>query len=445
MLPIGVKADNQIKIVRTGDTTYSTLQEAIDNAVSSDTIVLEKGTYIGDVTIDKGVSLKIKGAGKGESIIQGQINIDNKQALTSISDLIISNKGSDAAGIKVTGRSNIALSNSVIQYDGYTESDYGNNDYFTGIWLTKSADESVVAVLNGSEIYAKYGIWVNGQGNDVSVKGSTITGWSPLDISNGTSATSLASDNKVSVENSTLMGVATLTGNGNEYGTIVIGGQSGLELTIEDSTVTNKFVVKNTQDLILFGDAYLPSEDVTIEISNSKLINNDTDGESAVVNYSTEDNTLGGNVLAIDSATQITSANQKNVEIVGDNVLLTLSTIEGDAIIAIPRGMAITDDILSIDEEIDGYDFGGWYTDSSYKNKFVSGTTIEQDTTLYAKFTKKENSVSNVDSNKDIVTPTQTAKNPKTGDINLMMIIITILSGIVGLGVTGRKIALKVK
>jgi uncharacterized repeat protein (TIGR02543 family) len=432
LVPNSVNADGGITIVRTGDTNYTSLQEAIDKSVSGDVIVLDEGTYDGDVTINKGVSLE--GAGKGKTIIKGQVNVSNGQELTTISNLTISNKGMDSAGVKLTGCSNLTISNSVIQYEGYTENDYGNSDYFTGVWLDKSADQSTVSILDNSEIYAKYGVWVYGQGNDVTIKNSKITGWASLDISNGSSATSLASNNKVLVDSSTLTGYA-VAGNSNEYGTIVIGGQKGLELTISDSTITNKFVQKNTQDLITFGDAYLASEEVTIDISNSKLINNDTDGASAVVNFSTEDNTT------------ITSSNQKTIKIVGNNVLLTLSTIDSDTIIAVPKGTTLTDDILSITEEVDGYNFEGWYMDSNYDNKFVLDTIINQDTILYAKFTKEELSNDNNDKVTDTIKNNATntsISNPKTGDINLVVILSVIAGSICILKYASKKILLKI-
>ena len=39
----------------------------------------------------------------------------------------------------------------------------------------------------------------------------------------------------------------------------------------------------------------------------------------------------------------------------------------------------------------DGYVFKGWYTDSSFKNAFKTGTTISENISLFAKYEAAEN------------------------------------------------------
>lgn len=186
------------------------LSDKVTQASPGDVLVLEDGTYTGDITIDK--ALTIKGTSKENTIINGQINIASNNALVSLESLTIEKQGSDTAGVKLTGTSNVTISDALIQYANIVGDDYGNNDYFTGIWLSKSANGSTLTV-NNSEIKAKYAIWVHGQENNVTVNSSSITGWAALDISNSPKPqSSLAANNVVTVNGSTLLGVATSTG-----------------------------------------------------------------------------------------------------------------------------------------------------------------------------------------------------------------------------------------
>ena len=201
------------------------LADKIASAAPGDTLILADGTYTGDITIDK--ALTIKGTSKDATIIDGQVNVASNGAVVNLETLTITKKGMDSAGVKLTGTSNVVITDALIQYANIVGDNYGNSDYFTGIWLTKTADGSTVTI-NNSEVKAKYGIWVHGQSNEVTVTDSILTGWAPLDISNGTTADTLALGNSVSINGSTLTGAA-VSGPTNAYGTVVIGGQDGLK------------------------------------------------------------------------------------------------------------------------------------------------------------------------------------------------------------------------
>ena len=132
IMPFMVSADSSITNETTGD-TYGSITEAINAASSGDVIKLPDGAYAGDITIDKAITLK--GSSKEGTVIKGQINVSSGNKDVNIDSLTISNKGMDTAGIKVTGKSKITVRNAVIEYTGYTDSNYGNSDFFTGIWF----------------------------------------------------------------------------------------------------------------------------------------------------------------------------------------------------------------------------------------------------------------------------------------------------------------------
>lgn len=160
-----------------------TIQEILDATTTEagDVIVIPEGEFVGDVTIEKDITLK--GSGKEATIIKGEVIV---YANTTVQDLTISNKGYLDGGIKMFEPVELNVSNTIIQYDGYTEDDYGTADYFTGIWMKVSSSGSKVNVEN-TDFYAKYGIHVCGEENEVTIKNSTFTGFSSVDISNGAS------------------------------------------------------------------------------------------------------------------------------------------------------------------------------------------------------------------------------------------------------------------
>ena len=414
------------------------LASKVASANSGDTLVIANGTYNGDITIDKNITLK--GASKDGVIIDGSILINAEGINVDLQNLTIQDNGMDVAMVNLLKPAYVNIDNCKIAYKGYTDSDYGNSDYAVGVKLGRDvADGSDVSIIN-SEIYAKYGIWVYGANNTVYIESSQITGWAPLDISNGSSAQSLASNNYVEVIGSTLTGVANLTGASNDYGTIVIGGQDNLGLYIDSSIITNKFNVNNTQDLILYGDAYLDSKNVVVSIVGSELINNAPEGnDSAVYNIGTSENASisANNSLQIYGDSMITSSNDKIYSAVDGTVVVMLHIdILNDAIglgpeymeyIAIvPNGTAF-DDIeafKNFEAQFDGYEFWGLYVDvydEGESSEFDRTLPLTSDTTVYATFNliaEEENSTSNnnstnnyndVDKNLDDV--------PYTGDL----------------------------
>ena len=418
--------------------TPDNFTEVVASAEENDTIVLAEGTYnIGNLTLEK--ALTLQGAGKDATILEGTITTN---ANLTLQNLEITAEA--ASIITVNAPVTVNVENSAITDKGLTT---GNT---AGIHLKKGNADGATLNVTNSEIFALYGIWVNGANNTVNVTGSEVTGWAALDITYGSSADSLAKGNTVTVTNSTLTGNGVHSGPTNEYSNIVIGAQDGLALNITGSTLTNAINSDNAEDLIAFGDAYLTSKNVMITIESSKLINTDTTNGSAIFDVALENsNPTNSNMIAISADTTIETANGVVYNDVEGYITLVLSTIEGDVAITLPEGTVLTEDVLK-PGEVEGYTFEGYFTDENYTTPF-DYSALNEDTTLYAKFvpvsteepTEPETPTdpSEEPTTNEVTNETNTEENienPQTGD-NLIAYIATAVAAIAVLGVVIKK------
>ena len=100
-----------------------------------------------------------------------------------------------------------------------------------------------------------------------------------------------------------------------------------------------------------------------------------------------------------------------------------------------------------------GYIYNGTFTDEKLKNKFDFKAELEEDSVIYMSTStvKEEEPKEEPEEEKKDETPktdvkeeTKKEENPKTGDLNLVLIIGTILVGTLGVVVTSKKISAKV-
>ena len=70
---------------------FTTIQDAIDNAVAGDTVLIPTGTYLEDVYMVEGVH--VEGAGAGETIIAGYVDFENLGTNTNLSRVSVLNPG----------------------------------------------------------------------------------------------------------------------------------------------------------------------------------------------------------------------------------------------------------------------------------------------------------------------------------------------------------------
>lgn len=392
------------------------LSAKIGEAEEGDTLVLEDGTYTGNITIDK--ALTIEGSSKEDTIIVGQITVTDNFDMKNVT--VIGEYVNDTYKNVVA----ITTPELIVNFDNVNLNvkDYvADKDYKTrvsGIIVDADANGTKLTVTN-SKVNATYGIYVKSEKNTVKIESSIVSGWAALDIT--TSEGVLQNNNKVTVKNSTLYGTSYVPkASYNNYGVVVIGSQKDLSLTITDSTIKNNIVTENRIDLIYFGDYYEDSETSIITLNNVKLENNDTNGESTKVNFATEGNALGGQIFIIDEKTNLdmtTDADKAG----STGHVFNLSSIDGVASMIVPDKFVVTADALEVGT-VEGYEFKGWYTDAEYKNEFLAGTEITEDTTIYAYFVEIVE-----DTTPDI-------NNPQTGDNVLVFFLVGLISlvGFVG-------------
>ena len=409
-------------------TDVSSLTEALAAADAGDTIILADGTYNTDITIEKDIVLK--GTSVDGTIVNGSVILNAEGIDVTLDSLTVTDAGTI---IDVKATSTLTVNNAKVLYAGYNGTFIRNNS--DGIWLEKTANGSTVNVTN-STVVAKYAIWVNGEENTVNVTGSTINGWAAIDISNGSGSQTTANNNKVSINDSTIIGTNVYNGRTDAYGVIVVGGQSNVKVEISESTVKNEFPVTNNQvDVILFSPEYATSENSEVTILNSELINNDATGSSAVINYGSEEIQDGENIVSLYE-TKITSENDTIYSTVGDYVTFTIDVMGVQTTTPIPANSTIPEDALVLDE-IEGYTFEGWYLDEDFITPFDATVPVTDNTILYAKLTEIVEEPTTPENPSE---PEESIENPSTSD-NILTYVV--LGGISLVGIVGASRYLK--
>ncbi len=351
------------------------LASKVASANPGDTLVIENGTYNGDITITKDITLK--GASKDGVIINGTVIVNTSNVDVTLDSLTINDS---STLIDIKAKSTVNVNNATVAYTGYNGT-YNTNST-DGIWVERTANGTELNITN-SDVAAKYAVWVSGADNNISITGSTLTGYAALDISNGVSQKpNQVEGNIVNVSDSTLTGYNTYSGSSDNYGTIVIGGQKGLKLNIDNSVVTN-LVTNVVEDLIVISSSYSVSENVEINITNSELINNAPVGNpSAVYNVTSSSNI--NNDIILDN-TDVSATNGIIYGTLADYVYVTINVFDVQSVVAIPNGSSLeglNDYVISLD----GYNFEGWFTDSTYETPFDDTIPVTDNINLYAKY-----------------------------------------------------------
>lgn len=351
------------------------LSAKVASADPGDILNIATGTYNGDITLDKNITLK--GASREDVIINGTVVINSQDIEVTLDSLTVND---NATLIDVKAKSTVNVNNSTIAYSGY------NGTYTTnsvdGIWVERTANGTKLNITS-SDVAAKYAVWVSGGSNNVTITDSTLTGYAALDISNGVSQKpNQVEGNIVNVSNSTLTGYNTYSGSSDNYGTIVIGGQKGLQLDIDNSVVTN-LVTNVVEDLIVISSSYSVSENVEINITNSELINNAPAGNSSAVYNVTSSSNINNNIV-LDN-TDVSATNGIIYGALANYVYVTINVFDVQSVLTIPTGSSLD----GLDEyviEIDGYNFEGWFTDNTYETLFDDTKLVTENINLYAKF-----------------------------------------------------------
>lgn len=177
------------------------IEEAMDNDSGDRSIEVRSGTYDENVTLGK--SVKLSGAGKGKTVIEGKVTMNDKSSLedltvdatTGIGVLVAEDagvtienvevRGAKSAGIQMDeGNGSLTLSKSTLKKNGkgvYVEK--GNDIRFSGNTVTENGEEGfdlrekVKGNITGNTISAngEGGIELVVGGADLRISGNTIT------------------------------------------------------------------------------------------------------------------------------------------------------------------------------------------------------------------------------------------------------------------------------
>ncbi|MEM5474120.1 VCBS domain-containing protein [Hoeflea sp. AS60] len=140
-------------ILLVGNGGFDSLQDAVNAATAGDTIMIAAGTFVGDTTIDKAVTIlganwgtAGNGVRSAETVIEGEITVTATTGTVVINGVEISNTSGPAAqfdGVTVDGGADVTIENSVFHA---TSTGVANGD--RGIYLTVNATGAVSITMN---------------------------------------------------------------------------------------------------------------------------------------------------------------------------------------------------------------------------------------------------------------------------------------------------------
>jgi hypothetical protein len=178
------------KTLLVGNGGYPTIQEAIDAAADGDLILLAADTFVGNVNLNKAVTIQGANAGVAgsggrgaESVIQGTINVSAAAVVDGVRILNATDNGTYYEGIRVTGTNDFTVKNSVFFSNGVN----ANNGVGVGgdraLYLDTSTSGNILfsdnlitgAAQNGfSGASWSRGVWSDGANASLTVTGSTF-------------------------------------------------------------------------------------------------------------------------------------------------------------------------------------------------------------------------------------------------------------------------------
>jgi nitrous oxidase accessory protein len=115
---------------------YVSVQEAVDNAVDGDVVLVKRGTYNGSVAIDK--AIKLMGEDKAGTIIQGDWSLNGTVVLVEHDDVVVEKLTLKAAYDAGPHGRGVHL----FQVTGCNVSDCNFVSY-VGVWLYEASDNTV--------------------------------------------------------------------------------------------------------------------------------------------------------------------------------------------------------------------------------------------------------------------------------------------------------------
>ena len=147
MLPTVAFADGSTPSVTMNGIPYDSIADALAVADAGNTITLGKGTYNGNITLNKGVSLQ--GAGVDETIINGSVHYDGFTTATDDLDLTVSGMTIQSPAGNTTDQQAIHLANhGTVANANLSVSDVKIVDFLFGVGVNSGASNCTLNVTN---------------------------------------------------------------------------------------------------------------------------------------------------------------------------------------------------------------------------------------------------------------------------------------------------------
>lgn len=424
---------------------YDELTAALTNAADGDIINLAAGTYgtgAEVITIDKDITLV--GAGKTSTDIYGGIALDD--ANVTLQNLTVGhNSGSlnGAAAIRYLSTSSLTLDGVTAAFHGYDidTAKFGIAEYYAGIDFNMVNDSTLT--VNNSSIIAKYGIWVHGANETVTINDSEISGWAALEASLGSSHNGeFATGNVINVTNSTLTGYNFTTNcSSNSWGTIVFGQQDGLVFNVENSTIASTPIAGGIceQSLLYYGGGYSESKNISINITNSTL--SLTESSNAIdpsyfLNYNLAANAGNSNLLTLNNVSLDGPADRMTAPLAG-HITLTVTDGSKTLIFDEAEGYTMTDEMLgriNATFATEGYIFRGVYADADFTTPVAAGDAYTENTTLYV---DRSEVTPDTGTTKEPTTDSE-GVSPQTSDLNTAIVFTVMVGALLALSLAYR-------
>lgn len=261
---------------------YSTIQEGIDAAGAGDTVNVEAGTYTGNVSLNKAVTLE--GAGSSDSIITGQVTISSNNVAL---DGFTINNPSGTEGVVIPHVSGVTVSNNVISNIGTSVT----NDNVYGIWYQGST-----AVGTASDIAI--------EDNQLSNIGSVANAHSNGGILIGDSASHENITSGLTISGNTLSDISSSTKGA--YGILVNLGSGAGTASVTGATISGNSISG-------LSGGWKHAIGLEADTPNASLSSNTVSGDSAVTAVRFEENpsastvSMSGNTLNGDNLSNSTA------------------------------------------------------------------------------------------------------------------------------------------